>query len=187
MRPFKRVIGIDLHEGMLKIARENMTRMQKRVQCRDIELLQANAAQFEVPDDVNTVFMFNPFGGEILQAAIAQTNASLIRCPRTITLFFLYPPKTASDPFEKLESWSLLTEIRVDQHLSLRFPVYQTGIGEVERSSICPGGYSNASTPKFPCNVLRRSWERRSDLFDAALAAHKDRASVHADFDRLAH
>jgi len=30
-----------------------------------------------VPDDVNAVFIFNPFGGDIPQAVIAQVNSPL--------------------------------------------------------------------------------------------------------------
>lgn len=134
-RPFKRVIGIDLHEGMLVIARNNLKRMEKRVKCPAIELLKIDATQFEVPDDVNAVFMFNPFGGDILQAVIAQISASLHRRPRTITIFFLYPPDTATDPFEQLNWCSLLTNIKVDRHRSLQFPVYQTCTEDADRPS----------------------------------------------------
>lgn len=126
MRPFKRIIGVELDEGMLAVARKNLAQIQWRARCRRVLLLNVDAAQFDVPGIVNAIFMFNPFSGDILRTVIAQIAASLRRTPREITIFFLYPPETASDPFEQLEWCSLLTSIHVGRHRALRFPVYRT-------------------------------------------------------------
>jgi SAM-dependent methyltransferase len=126
MRPFKHVIGVELGDGLLEVARKNLSRMQSKVRCSKVSLHHVDATQFDVPDDVNAVFFFNPFRGEIMTAVIGQLDASLRRCPRTIMLFFLYPPGYAKDPFESLDGWSLKTEIPVGRHLFGRLPVYES-------------------------------------------------------------
>lgn len=134
MRPFQKVIGVELDDGMLDLARRNIARLQKRMRCPNVSLVNADATQFDVPDDVNVVFMFNPFGGEVRQAVIHRIEASLHRLPRRITIFFLYPPDFTTDPFPELDWCTWLTEIPVARHRSLRFPVYQTSLSRSSNS-----------------------------------------------------
>ena len=126
MRPFWRVIGVELDQGMIQHARNNLAVVHHRMTCRDVELIATDATRYVVPDDVNAAFMFNPFGGPVLDAVIARIRASLDRCSRKTTLFFIYPPEYETDPFEELGWCSRITEIPVPGYRKLRFLVYQT-------------------------------------------------------------
>jgi len=94
MRPFKRVIGVELDDGLLAIARKNLARLGNRVRCGSVSLHKVDAPQFEVPDDVNAVFMFNAFSGDVMTAVIDQLKASLHRRPAASRCSFTFLPTT---------------------------------------------------------------------------------------------
>ena len=51
----------------------------------------ANAETYQVPEDVDRCFFFNPFSVEILQKAMARILDSYYENPREMLLFFYYP------------------------------------------------------------------------------------------------
>ena len=96
--PFKRVIGVELSEDLNCIARENAARAQHKLRCRDVQILTANALEYEPPDDLTVVLMNNPFTLEMMQQVSEKICASLARTPRTLHVIFRYP-YWAIDPF----------------------------------------------------------------------------------------
>lgn len=96
MRPFHKVIGVESNAGLLSIARENLARVQKRLRFRDVALVHVDAARSDVPDDVNVVFLFNPFDGDVREAVISRIADSLKRIPRRITERILVAPQIHS-------------------------------------------------------------------------------------------
>jgi hypothetical protein len=53
-----------------------------------VEVRQADATAFDVPDDVNVIYFYNPFTGETLRRVTANIAASWRRHPRKIHLLF---------------------------------------------------------------------------------------------------
>ena len=51
----------------------------------------ANAEKFEVPENVDRIYFFNPFSVTILQSVISQVLKSYYEDMRNIKLFFYYP------------------------------------------------------------------------------------------------
>jgi SAM-dependent methyltransferase len=86
--PFKRVIGVELVDRLSAIARRNVATCRVRPRCRDIELVTADVVGYRIPDDVTVVFLFNPFQGPILDAAVASLIASVDRRPRTVRVIY---------------------------------------------------------------------------------------------------
>ena len=89
--PFKRVIGVELAGELHSIAEENVRRMRRRARCGEIELVNSDILDYEVPDDVTFVYMFNPFRGSIFRTAIGSLIQSLDRNPRTVHLIYTNP------------------------------------------------------------------------------------------------
>ena len=89
--PFGRVIGVEIASALTAVARENVDRMRSKLRCQDVEFVTSDAAQWEVPDDLTYVYMFNPFGGEIFRQVLANLCASLDRCPRSLKLLYAHP------------------------------------------------------------------------------------------------
>lgn len=88
---FTRVIGVDLSDTLLAVARDNVNRCSSRLRCSDVVLLRADAAQWTVPDDVTVVFLFNPFRGEVFDAFFMHLLESLERHPRRLRIIYQNP------------------------------------------------------------------------------------------------
>ena len=56
-----------------------------------MDFVQANAETFEVPENVDRCYFFNPFSVEILRKVMARILESYYAEPRRIQLFFYYP------------------------------------------------------------------------------------------------
>lgn len=88
--PFRRVIGVELHPTLARVARENLsiwrkagrTRMNTRVSCCD-------AAAFALPVGPCLVFLFNPFGAAVLRRVLRRISADLAQCPRPLDLLYV--------------------------------------------------------------------------------------------------
>lgn len=89
--PYRKIIGIELSPELAQVARRNVRQCRERNGCRDIEILQANAAAFEIPDTVGTVFLYNPFRGVIMDSFMENLHRSVGRVPREIVLVFVNP------------------------------------------------------------------------------------------------
>ncbi len=89
--PFGRVIGVELCSQLSSRAQENIRRARRFLRCQHVEIVTTDAAQYDVPPEVNAVFLFNPFTGPVLQAAMQRLHASWLRRPRTLKLVYLYP------------------------------------------------------------------------------------------------
>ena len=84
--PFKRVIGIEFSHELNEIARRNVTMARAALRCKDVELVTADAREYEVPDDSTAFYLANPFTGETLDRVLEGIHASLRRAPRAITV-----------------------------------------------------------------------------------------------------
>jgi len=91
--PFRKVIGIELSESLLAIARDNLKRASNKLLCRDIQLVHANALHYRVPDDVTILFFYNSFAGHVLQSAMEEIHRSLIRMPRRLQIICCNPSR----------------------------------------------------------------------------------------------
>ncbi len=91
--PFKRVLGVELSSELSDLGRSNISRAMRkqRLQCTEIEIITANATEYEVPDDVTVIFFFNPFSGSVLAAVQGQIRQSLQRAPRRLRVIYMHP------------------------------------------------------------------------------------------------
>jgi SAM-dependent methyltransferase len=89
--PFARVIGVEVSPQLNAIARRNIDASRRGRKCRNVELVTADVLEYEIPDDVTVVYMYNPFRGATFDAVIAKLIASVDRSPRTVRLIYLNP------------------------------------------------------------------------------------------------
>jgi SAM-dependent methyltransferase len=89
--PFSRVVGVELSERLNEIARENIARNRRRLCCTDVEIVTADAVEWEVPDDVTVAYLFNPFTGSTFRAVIERLLASVDRRPRRLRIIYRNP------------------------------------------------------------------------------------------------
>lgn len=86
-RPFNKVIGVEISESLVAIARRNLARMKHR-RAAHVEIHLVDAALFPVPADANVLFFFNPFGGATLAEVVHRIHESWCSHPRDLFVIF---------------------------------------------------------------------------------------------------
>jgi SAM-dependent methyltransferase len=91
--PIRKVIGVEIADQLNSIARRNVVHA-RGLRCRDIELITADAAKFNIPPDVTVVFFYYPFRADVLKPVLANLRQSLLDAPRDLRLVSIAPPKS---------------------------------------------------------------------------------------------
>ena len=81
-------IGIEYDERIYERAVENQKTAASKSKSA---FVLANAEAYEVPEQVNRCYFFNPFSVELLRSVMAKILQSYYENPREIFLFFYYP------------------------------------------------------------------------------------------------
>jgi SAM-dependent methyltransferase len=89
---FRKVIGVELIEELNDIARENVRKAMPGLKCRDIELHNVDARNYRIPPEVTVIYLWNPFGGEVLARVFSNIRESIMESPRTVTILYVTPP-----------------------------------------------------------------------------------------------
>src|SRR6185437_8624316 len=89
--PFARVVGVEFDEHLHAAAVRNVAACRFRRRCMIIEPVLANAAEYEFPPGPLVVYLFNPFGPEIMNRMLDNLERSFTRDPRHIVLLMLWP------------------------------------------------------------------------------------------------
>ncbi len=87
-RPYRSVLGVELVPEFADAARVNV-RLARGLRCRDVRVIEADAAAFDLPDCVTVLHFYNPFRGPVLDSVLRKIRESLDRRPRVIhALYF---------------------------------------------------------------------------------------------------
>ncbi len=81
-----KTIGIEYDERIYARAVENLKTARAKA-----DFVPTRAEEFDVPQDVNRCYFFNPFSVEILRSVMARIIESYYTAPREMLLFFYYP------------------------------------------------------------------------------------------------
>jgi SAM-dependent methyltransferase len=151
--PFKRVIGVELSEELSEVARRNLQAVQPKLRCRAVELVTADVVDYEIPDDVTLVYLYNPFRGAVFDAAMRKLIASVDRHPRTVRVLYRTPLERA-----RLEATGRFRLERVvhglrprrswSQYRSLRVYALEPRLGSAPAAEYAVGGRAQAGEPR---------------------------------------
>lgn len=83
-----KTIGIEYDERIYQAAVENR---KTAVSGARTEFVPIRAEEYEVPEEVNRFYFFNPFSVELLRKVMARIIESYYENPREAFLFFYYP------------------------------------------------------------------------------------------------
>ncbi len=72
------------------MAAANLEGFRLNLDTRRVQLVESDVATFDIPNDVNTIYLFNPFSPTVLEAMLNNLNASISRYPRAVRLLYLY-------------------------------------------------------------------------------------------------
>ena len=85
------MIGIECSAELCGVAKNNTERTRYWQRCRDVEIVQRDAAEYELSDDASLLFFYNPFTGEIMQRVLAKISQSLLRRWRPMRIIYALP------------------------------------------------------------------------------------------------
>jgi SAM-dependent methyltransferase len=156
--PFKQIEGVELATELHDLAVQNIRRFRFYSQrCHDIRSINASAVDYEFPNENLVIFLFNPFGAEVLSDVIRNLDASLRIQPRDAIVLMLYPEfGYIMDTSRALELYQATTKYRM--YRSTRSKVRTKAIPP--SSSASPAGSSppaaddNQSTYPLPPHSL---------------------------------
>ncbi len=90
--PFKKIVGVELSAHLHGIAEENIGRyLPASQQCKTFSLQCMNAIDYVFGQEPVVLFLFDPFGKEILRRVLANLEASLKAAPREVFVVYVFP------------------------------------------------------------------------------------------------
>ena len=88
---FNKVTGIDLSKELCEQAKENCSITKKMVPSLEFLIINNDAFYFVIPDDVDCIFMFNPFDEIIMSGVLENILISLQQAPRKLAIAYVNP------------------------------------------------------------------------------------------------
>lgn len=87
----KKITGIDVAKNLIAEAKKNIAILQNQMPDLDISCQLQNAYYYEIKDDVDVIFLFNPFDEYVMEAVVENILESLERKKRKINIVYLNP------------------------------------------------------------------------------------------------
>lgn len=91
LRKINSVAGIDLDDDALAIALANCTLLFDKGYKTPFAVNKADATVYSIPEIVNTVYLFNPFGGQTMQATMENIVAHAKRTMQPVFVIYCMP------------------------------------------------------------------------------------------------
>ncbi|WP_462220295.1 class I SAM-dependent methyltransferase [Ferruginibacter sp.] len=88
---FGKVTGIDFSKEFCKAAEKNLSMTRKQFPDLQYKIINNDAFYFEIPNDVDCIFMFNPFDDVIMSGVAENILESFEINSRPITLIYVNP------------------------------------------------------------------------------------------------
>jgi SAM-dependent methyltransferase len=93
--PFQQVLGveyaIDLHAEAETNVKSYLVRSHHKQRCIALRPIQADAAEYQFPEEKLVLFLFNPFGPDVTNRMLDNLELSLKKCPRHVVILLVWP------------------------------------------------------------------------------------------------
>jgi 16S rRNA G966 N2-methylase RsmD len=104
--PFSKITGIELSAALVAIAEKNLMGLN----CKNINMIVADAVDFTDLDKYNYFYFFNPFPPGVMKAVIKNIADSLAKKPRKAVIIYFNPEFhetiITDSPFVKIEEFN---------------------------------------------------------------------------------
>lgn len=88
---FMKVTGLDFSRSLCEMATENLAKTKQQLPELQYTVINNDAFYFEIPEDVDCIFLFNPFDEIIMSAVVNNIFSSLQNNPRKISIIYVNP------------------------------------------------------------------------------------------------
>jgi hypothetical protein len=113
--PFRRIVGVELSEDLAAAARHNVSNLSVEWQkCRRLEVVNGDAATWELPEEPLILYLFNPFGAAVIARLLDRIQASFDAAPRDIYVLYYMPVHAALftrasclGPYSASKDWTI--------------------------------------------------------------------------------
>ena len=115
-RPFERIVGVEISSDLAAIARANVAcyRPESR-RVREIQVVNADATDFDMPDANLLVHLYHPFEPVITAAVMQRLAASLSGAPRRVVIAYLLYTAAVDPVKEMFAGFPWLHLVRYEQ------------------------------------------------------------------------
>jgi SAM-dependent methyltransferase len=89
---FRRVVGVEMREDLHAQALENVQRFRHpNTRRSEIECALVDATRYDFPAGNLVVYLFNPFGAQVVENVFRRLDATFEQQPRDIFIVYVYP------------------------------------------------------------------------------------------------
>jgi predicted RNA methylase len=90
--PFKKVTGVEFAHQLHQVAEDNVRRWPAAERkCDEVELLCMDAGEYRFSASPFVLYMYNPFGRQIMQRVVENVSAAYQSSPRRIVVVYFTP------------------------------------------------------------------------------------------------
>ncbi len=90
-RGFKKITGVDFSRKFCEQATKNLESTKNKIPAFSYNVIVGDAAEFSIPEDVDCIFLFNPFDKVIMQIVSDNIDKSLQSNPRDMNIIYANP------------------------------------------------------------------------------------------------
>jgi len=111
---YKKVVGIDFASALCRVAWENINAVKENYPECEFHVMYEDVVNYEIDDNVNTFFFFNPFNEIIMKQVLKNMLTSLSRRHRDLYVIYINPQHKEvflKGGFEEVAGWRKLKYI----------------------------------------------------------------------------
>ena len=88
---FKKISGIDLSKKLCDATKQNCNITKEKIPAAEFEIINNDAFYYDIPVDVDCIFMFNPFDEIIMSGVATNIYESVRQYPRKMKIIYVNP------------------------------------------------------------------------------------------------
>lgn len=88
---FKKVSGIEWAEKLSGKTKQNLELIKSKFTKLESSVITGDAALFDIPNDTDCIFLFNPFDEYIMEKVVTNIFKSIVKHPRTLHVIYANP------------------------------------------------------------------------------------------------
>ena len=88
---FRKITGIDFSKKLCEAAEHNCLITQRKIPAIEFKIINNDAFYYDISEDVDCIFMFNPFDEIIMSGVANNINESLRQHPRKMKIIYVNP------------------------------------------------------------------------------------------------
>ena len=90
-RGFKKITGVDFSRKFCEQATKNLASTKNKIPAFNYTIINGDAAEFNIPFDVDCILLFNPFDNVIMKIVCDNIDKSLQKNPRDMNIIYANP------------------------------------------------------------------------------------------------